>query len=127
MNTLNIQDIIPVDTEMTLSEFPGVTFNLKKYTLRDQIWGAKRWNQTEMAEAMSTQNLVVLAAVAWHQLKEKEHFDNNEEAFLEAIVTQTDKFELVTKTLACVGLSMPILKHLEELEKSAEGNAQSPA
>jgi hypothetical protein len=128
MQKLNAMDIIPLDTVLRLHAFPTTEFHLKKFTLRDQIWGSQRWKEKELEQAMESQNIAILAEVAWHQLLEKEAFGNQLDNFLDAISTTGDRFEIITQTLTCLGLSQPILEHLQRMEEEVKaGKSVSPA
>lgn len=121
---LDLNDLRPAESSLTLSEKPGKTYTLKKISLATQIWIRNRFGTEKIQGIFENQSLPEISEIAHHLIKDKTDFPTVE-SLQEAIVTQQDRINLLTAMMQTVGISQPILAKLTEAQ--AEGNALSPS
>jgi hypothetical protein len=131
---IDLADLVPQEATLELSSRPGKKYILKAYTLRVQIWAAKRFGKEMLKEAFGAEaDIGVLSEIAFEVLKDKSEFKTLED-FQDAVATYEDRNSLARAMYTTVGMSQPVLdkytKKLEDqqaAEAGAEGNAPSPA
>lgn len=123
---LDLNDLRPQEAKLELSEHPGKTYVISKITLRVQIWLNERFGKEKISEIFTNASLPEIAEIIYYLVKDKTDFPTLPE-FLDAVVTQQDRVNLMTAMMQSVGISQPLLKKLSEDEAPASGNAPSPS
>lgn len=117
---LTLEDLSPLVAELELSTFPGETFHLNKFTLKQRIWATKKWGAEKIQEAFAASDPEVIAEITWALLEEKERFENSFDKFTESVVSMSDMYNLQTALLTTVGLSEPVIKALQDPKMQAQ-------
>jgi hypothetical protein len=112
-STLTLEDLAPMESELTLSSRPEKTYHLKKFTLKDRLHFSRKYGAEKVQEAFAKLEFEVLADFAWHLLKEKDAFENSFDVFTEAVESVKDIYNVTTALLTCVGISEPVIKAMQ--------------
>jgi hypothetical protein len=123
---LSLEDLKPQESKLELSEKPGKTYVLKKFSLAVQIWVKQHFGEEKIKYAFENKSLPEISEIAHYLLKDKTDFPSLE-SFQEAIVTQQDRVAVLSSVMETVGLSQPVLEKLAKEEEAQEpGNETSP-
>ena len=87
---LDLNDLKPEEATFTLSSHEGVTFTLKKFSLRAQLWMNERFGQYAIKGIFENQRLGEISELVFFLLKDKTVIKSVEE-LQESIVTTQDK------------------------------------
>lgn len=126
---LDLNDLCPEEATFSLSEKPGKTYTMKKFSLREQIWVRNRFGSPEVVKKIfETQDLGGIAEIAHHLIKDKTDFPEFLD-FAECIVKQVDKVAVQKALLTTIGISQPVLDELykKEEEKKKEEQKEPPS
>jgi hypothetical protein len=119
---INLDDLKPAEATFVLSEFPGKTFTLKKFSLAARIWVNQRFGKDNIPKIFERQSLSEISEIVFYLLKDKATIPTLED-FQENIVTQKDNVAVMQALLTTIGISEPVI---ENLKKSIDqGNAPS--
>lgn len=118
MKTLNLEDLQPVEASLVLSEKPGKTYTLKKFSLSARIWIRKEFPEDKIKEIFENRSIPEIAKIAHYLLKDKSDFQTFED-FTDAVVTTKDQVALVRALLSVIGIDDEMIKSLSE-DKAAK-------
>jgi hypothetical protein len=124
MMKLNLEDLKPAEAAFILSEKPGKTYLLRKFSLAERIWCKRRFGD-KIGEVFETQNIGEMAEIAHHLLKDKSEFPTFL-AFAECVVTVQDQIALTKALLLTIGIDDAIIKQLVAKPEAESPNAESP-
>jgi hypothetical protein len=120
---LDLNDLQPKESKIVLSEKPGKTYTLKKFSLAAQIWLRDTYGPDKIKDIFENQRLGEIAEIAFYLMKDKSEFKTPIE-FMECIVTQQDRINLIEALLETIGISQPIIDQLSK--EYDEKNVESP-
>lgn len=122
MSKLDLNDLQPQEATFQLSEHEGVTFTLKKFSLRAQLWLNDRFGADSIKGIFENQRLAEISEVVFFLLKDRTVIKSVEE-LQESVVTNKDRIAIMSALLKTIGISQPVM---EKITKSVEsGNVES--
>lgn len=114
---LNLNDLIPKEATLVLSEKPGKVYTLSKFSLYYQAWAQGTFGVEQFNEHLRTMYLPTIALLAHKLLKDSVDFPTADD-LMKAIVTSEDKKALLGALLETIGISQPILEKISNGELS---------
>lgn len=121
----SLDDLDPKESQFQLSAFKDITFTLKPFSLRAQIFLKQRFGEEAIQGMFTHQKMPELSEVIFFLLKDKSVITTLED-LQESILTQKDRVAVMTALFETIGLSQPVLEKLTATE-DAVGNEQSPS
>lgn len=128
MINLKLEDLKPAEASFTLSDRPGKTYVLRKFSLAERIWINNRFGKEKISAIFETQSLPEMAEIAHHLLKDGSEFPTFLD-FAKAIVSIPDQISLTKALLSTIGIDDALIKTLsDELDRKGpkDPNAQAP-
>lgn len=117
---LNLMDLVPKETEFTLSSDPAKKITLCRWSLRVRAWAIAKYTSQGLKEIFEQHKIDEIADMAFFMLKDKELFKSKDD-FLDAIVTIQDQVDLIKALLGAVGIGEPEFKKIDEAMAKAGG------
>lgn len=124
---LNIADLVPKETTFVLSSFPEKAFTLCRWSLRIRAWATSKYTTEGLRNIFQYQKIEEIADMAFFMLKEKDHFGNSLDSFMENIVTLQDQIAIITALLGAVGIGEPEIEKINQSVKAEESKAVAPS
>lgn len=119
----NLTDLVPHEAQFELPDgLPGKTLTLNRWSLRVRNWATNKYGAEKLGLIFQEQRIQEIAEMAWFMLKEKDQFANNQEQFLDAVVSVQDQVNLIKALLAAVGIGEPEIEKI----KAAIAEAEAP-
>jgi hypothetical protein len=123
---LKLQDLVPKESNFSLSTIPGKTFTLCRWSLRVRAWALEKYTPMGLKNIFEQQKIIEIAEMAFFMLKEKDVFPS-QDAFFDSVVTIQDQINLITAVVGTVGIGEPEIKKLNEALGAPPGpNEKSP-
>lgn len=121
---LELNDLKPQLATFELSDKPGKTYTLAKFSLAKRIWCNQRFGD-KIGKIFEKQSLPELAELAHFLLLDKADFPTFLE-FADSVVTVEDQIQVVKALLKTIGIDDALIKKLSE-DKSPNEESPNPA
>ncbi len=132
---LDLNDLSPKEATFALSERPGQTLTLCRWSLRVRAWAQSKYTDRGLQEIFTKQHIVQIGEMAWFMLKEKESFKDSTglpslDAFMDCVCTTQDQINLIKALLGTVGIGEPEIEKINQSlpkEGPPSPNPESPS
>lgn len=121
---INLEDLVPRETEFELSTQPGQKIKLCRWSLRVRSWAVNKYTSQGLKLIFEEQKIDEIAELTWFMLKDddKKLFPGGLNDFLDNVVTIKDQIAIITALLGAVGIGEPEIKKITAavgIQKSA--------
>jgi hypothetical protein len=111
---INLEDLVPVETNFTLDTLPGQTFTLCRWSLRVRAWAVAKYTSPGLKLIFEQQRIDEIAELTYFMLKDKAAFGDSKDKFLDSVVSIGDQVRIIKALLGAVGIGEPEIKKITD-------------